>query len=184
MDIEVDTTNKSLCGDLFGNPRSITQGMTAPLPTGGRIQLESWHFYKADGIPDTLELLLSFPIGIASSLVANWLWTKFDGRVTRVRINKVDVQITEIEIRRVVIEQLELEQNEMTKPPGAANPFKQLVLGNYAIACGTWLQRRVEDAEAKDPQLRPMKDEINRITSWLTIRSVLPMHIIICCSNG
>jgi hypothetical protein len=37
----------------------------------------------------------------------------------------------------------------------------------YAINVAMCLQKRVEDAEAKDPALRPMKDKINVISEQI-----------------
>ena len=167
MEIEIDTSDKKLCADLFGNPTTITEGMKAQLPMGGDIQLKEWRFYKAEGISDTVALLLSFPMGVVSGLVANWLWSKIDGRVTGLRINEVDVQINEMEIQRIVTEQLEYARTEMKGKSRTTNLFQRTALKDYAIACGTWLQNRVEDAEARDPKLRPMKDAINRIAEQI-----------------
>lgn len=41
-------------------------------------------------------------------------------------------------------------------------------LEEYAQRCAEWLQRRVAQAEADDPLLRPMKDNINQISDQLT----------------
>lgn len=37
----------------------------------------------------------------------------------------------------------------------------------YAINVAKWLQQRVQEAEANDPMLRPMKDRINELTDEL-----------------
>lgn len=37
----------------------------------------------------------------------------------------------------------------------------------YAINVAKWLQRSVQEAEANDPMLRPMKDRINELTDEL-----------------
>ncbi|MGA7949729.1 MAG: hypothetical protein WCA45_06170 [Thiobacillaceae bacterium] len=33
---------------------------------------------------------------------------------------------------------------------------------DYAARCAEWLENRVRDAEARDPQLRALKDQINQ----------------------
>lgn len=108
MLIEIDTTNKQLAYELFGNPKSLGPGASVKLPFGGTLQLQEWRFYKALGASDTLELVLSFGVGVSSSLVANWLWGKLKGKVTALRINRVEVHMQEGEIKRVVSEDIEV----------------------------------------------------------------------------
>ena len=40
---------------------------------------------------------------------------------------------------------------------------------SYALRCAEWLENRVRNAEARDPQLRPLKDLINELSE--TIKS-------------
>ncbi len=40
-------------------------------------------------------------------------------------------------------------------------------MDEFAKSILTWLQRRVAEAEANDPQLRPKKDRINEITKLI-----------------
>jgi hypothetical protein len=109
MLIEIDTPDKQLSFELFGNPESLGLGARTPLPFGGILELQDWRFRKAAGAAETLELLLSFGVGVSSSLVANWLWAKFNGKVTTLRINRIDVRLHEGEIQRVIAEQIKFE---------------------------------------------------------------------------
>ena len=108
MIVEFDTTDKQLAFDLFGNPKSLGPGASVALPFGGTLQLQEWRFRKAVGASETLELLISFGVGVSSSLVANWLWAKLKGRATTLRINRVEVHMQEGEIQRVVSESVEV----------------------------------------------------------------------------
>jgi|SRR6185312_3089144 len=110
MLIEVDSSDRRLAFDLFGNPTSLGPGAATDLPFGGTLRLQEWRFRKAFGASETLELLLSFGTGVSSSLVANWLWEKFKGKVTNLRINRTEVHFEQGEIQRVISEQIEIEQ--------------------------------------------------------------------------
>ena len=35
---------------------------------------------------------------------------------------------------------------------------------SYALRCAEWLVNRVRNAEARDPHLRPLKDQINELS--------------------
>jgi hypothetical protein len=37
----------------------------------------------------------------------------------------------------------------------------------YAIQCAKWLEKRVQQAEADDPKLRPLKDRINELSNQI-----------------
>ncbi|MFZ5621360.1 MAG: hypothetical protein ACOY5W_10090 [Pseudomonadota bacterium] len=39
----------------------------------------------------------------------------------------------------------------------------------YAMHCAKWLERRVREAEANDPKLRPLKDRINQLSNKLKL---------------
>jgi len=57
---------------------------------------------KAFGLPETLELILSFGSGVVSSVVASWLYEKLKNRPnTTLRIEEQQVELEEGEIRRV-----------------------------------------------------------------------------------
>ena len=109
MQIEVDTSDKQLAFDLFGNPKSLGSGASISLPFGGELELREWRFRKALGASETLDLLLSFGVSVSSGLVANWLWSKLQGRATTLRINRVEVNMQQGEIQRIVSEQIEIE---------------------------------------------------------------------------
>lgn len=110
MQIEIGTSDKQLAFELFGNPNSLGPGASVSLPFGGTLELGEWRFRKALGAGETLDLLLSFGVGVSSSLVASWLWSKVQGRATTLRINRVEVNVHQGEIQRVVAEQIEIER--------------------------------------------------------------------------
>lgn len=41
------------------------------------------------GVPETLQLILTFGGGVATGLVANWLYDKLSGRTKKLRIGRV-----------------------------------------------------------------------------------------------
>ena len=65
--------------------------------------MEGLPIRKAFGAPETLELLISFGVGVSSGLVANWLFAKLEGRSeTTLRIEEQEVTLKEDQIKRVI----------------------------------------------------------------------------------
>ncbi|HEV2041695.1 MAG TPA: hypothetical protein VGT81_16930 [Casimicrobiaceae bacterium] len=59
-------------------------------------------FRKAFGIPETLELVLTFGTGVVSGVVANWIYGKLKGRNVTLRIEEMDVEVDEGKITRAI----------------------------------------------------------------------------------
>ena len=65
-----------------------------------------------------LTLVLAVPTGVASSVIAAWLWEKLRrGEGRRIRINRTEIEVSEGEIRRVVTESLEVTDDSSPKKP-------------------------------------------------------------------
>jgi predicted DNA-binding transcriptional regulator AlpA len=107
--LEVDTVAATLVRhELFGGAR------TATLPGGAVLELRD-HIEQRDAQAiGFLELALSLASGVASSLVASWLYEKLSKRTPplRLRINRTEVRFDKGEIERVIREQIELHEGD------------------------------------------------------------------------
>lgn len=109
LQIEIDTKERRLAFDLVNTPNSLKAGSTAELPGGAVLIFRGLEMQKALDFPETIELALSFGSGVASSLVASWLYDKIRGRASKLRIERTEVQIDEGEIKRIIMEKIEKE---------------------------------------------------------------------------
>lgn len=100
--ITIDTDDRRLAFDLFGNPIQIGVGSRISVPGNAELVMRSLLTRKAFGLPETLELVISFSSGVASSLVASWLYEKLRNRSnTKLRIEEQQVELEEGHIKRV-----------------------------------------------------------------------------------
>lgn len=105
--IEIDTTDGDLVFDLMGRPKSVGRGTSVEVPGDARLEVEGILKRKAFGIPETLELALTLGSGVATGVVANWLWAKLNGRASRLRIERTEIELDEGVIRRVLHEKID-----------------------------------------------------------------------------
>jgi len=114
--IQIHTYDNKLKNDIFGE--SINKGREEIFINGGvKLKLDGIHygwdgFGSADYVPpDTLFLVLSIPINVAGSLIANWLYDKLKNKkVEKLVIERTEVLITEGEIKSIIEEKLKLEK--------------------------------------------------------------------------
>lgn len=99
--LSIDTDDRWLAFDLMGSS-TVGEGTATAISDGATLTVAAWHFRKALGLPETLELVLSFGTGVASGLVANWLFGKLKGRNATLRIEEQWVEIEEDEIKRII----------------------------------------------------------------------------------
>jgi len=73
------------------------------VPGDAELVMGGMRLRKAFGAPETLELAPSFGTGVASGLVANWLYEKLRGCPSiTLRIEEQDVELEEGQIKRVL----------------------------------------------------------------------------------
>ncbi len=109
MKIEIDTLDRGLGFDLMEST-SLQAGISTDIPGGARLTFETTHIRKAFGIPETLQLALTFGTGVASGMVANWLFQKLNRRATKLRIDRTEIEIEEGAIRRVIETRVEMRE--------------------------------------------------------------------------
>src|SRR5215471_14216708 len=72
---------------LFGSTKDVA------LPGGAVLTLESMIERKALDSPTLMTFGLTIPTGVATGVVANWLYDKFKGRARVVRIDRTEVTL-------------------------------------------------------------------------------------------
>jgi hypothetical protein len=100
--LTIDSDDRRLAFDLMGNPKRLGSGSVTSIPGDATLTLKTMLMRKAFGLPETLELVLTFGSGVAGGVVANWLYGKLKGRNATLRIEEREVEIEEGEIRRVI----------------------------------------------------------------------------------
>jgi hypothetical protein len=103
----IDTHDPRLAVDMLGNPKEIGTGSRTSIPGNAEVTLKSLYIRRAFGLPETLELAITFGSGVAAGLVANWLFDKLKDRDVRLRIEETEIQIEQGEIRRVITRKIE-----------------------------------------------------------------------------
>jgi len=108
ISIEIETQDKRLISDLFES-RRISSGFKKEILEGASIRFESGRIREAVGFPDIIQITLIFGSGVAASYLANWLYAKLSGRVTKIRIDRLEIKFDKGEIEKILREKVELE---------------------------------------------------------------------------
>lgn len=106
MNIEIDTNDNNLAYELMN--KTIEDGVS--LAKGEEIQINENFSVTYDGaimqkvaeVPNTIQLIIAFGSGVASSYVGSWLYNKIHGKATGLRINHREIQIDEGEITKII----------------------------------------------------------------------------------
>lgn len=86
------------------NPRP---GCKADIPGGATLTYLGSQVRRGalPGVPQLAEFALSFGLGASSSLVANWIYEKFKGKVIRVSVNRTLIEVAPDGFLRIINEQ-------------------------------------------------------------------------------
>ncbi|MCI0659101.1 MAG: hypothetical protein L0170_18765 [Acidobacteria bacterium] len=106
MRLEIDTHDRSLLFAIM-EATSLSTGQRKVIPGVGTIVYGDQPIAKAFGLPQTIELVLTFGTGVTSGVVANWLFRRISGRAVSLRIERREVAIEEGKITRVIEEIIE-----------------------------------------------------------------------------
>jgi len=102
---QIETTYPDLPSE-FVKAKSPAPGVGYPIPEVGTLIYQPTIKRKSLGGGEIFEFVLTFSSGVASGVVANWLYSTLRSRVSSLTINRVEVQIDEGEIKRVIEEQI------------------------------------------------------------------------------
>ena len=67
------------------------------------------HERQIFGFHQTIELVLSFATGVSSGIIANWLYEKLKGHVSKITIERTEIRLEKGEIERVIHETIKKE---------------------------------------------------------------------------
>ncbi len=108
MNIEIHTNDNFLVFDLFGKS-SIHQDDEIQITEQVRLKYNGSSIRKAVGFQEIANFVLTFGSGVASGVVANWLYDKLkEKKVEKLVIERTEVEIEQGEIKRVIEEKLRL----------------------------------------------------------------------------
>jgi hypothetical protein len=97
--IEIQSQDKRLSSEITEGPKKIDIKVDLP----GNAVIMKVH----PNIEGKDMFLLSFGTKVAPGLLANWLYEKINGRVTKLLMDKIMVPIDKSEIERVILEKIE-----------------------------------------------------------------------------
>ena len=104
--LEIETHDRQLVSAIIGQQQAVSKEKTVNIPGNAILKAKGIAVRKAFGLPETLEFVLSFGSGVASGIVANWIFQKIKGRATAFKIDRVEVKLNKGDIERVLIEKI------------------------------------------------------------------------------
>ena len=105
LKVKIETHDKMLeCKMLDVTQRA--QGMQKEVIPGLTVRYDRKFSQQAFGYPDIIDFTLKIVEGAGASLIARWLYDKFNGRVVKLEVERTDVSLSEGEIRRILVEKM------------------------------------------------------------------------------
>jgi len=107
--IEIHTYDRRLAFDLF-ETSSTNEHTEIQISSEAKLKYHGLYVRKAAGFPEILYSILEYSSGVATGIIANWLYNKLKGKkIEKLMIEKTEVEIEEGEIKRVIEEKLKVE---------------------------------------------------------------------------
>jgi hypothetical protein len=110
MQIDIATKDRGLTGYLMGNPHTLSVGQTKlSIPGDADLVWEGEDLAKAlPDLPRVVHFAIEFGSGVASGVVANWIWGKLNQKsVDHIMIDRTSVEFEEGRVKRVLQEKIE-----------------------------------------------------------------------------
>lgn len=109
MNIEIDADDYQLLFELLGQMRIPSSGEKIEIPGGATLTFSRVEERRGIETPLTVEFVLWFAGGVASKVVASWLWEKIAGRSKRIRIERTEItEVTEEKFKKIFHETIEI----------------------------------------------------------------------------
>lgn len=105
--LEVETYDKQLNSAIIGEQQKVSREKIVNIPGNAILKAKGITIHKAFGFSETLQFVLSFGSGVASGIVANWIFQKIHGRATKLKIERVEVELNKESIERILIEKIQ-----------------------------------------------------------------------------
>ena len=100
--IDIQSSDETLGSELVKVPKRFDKNVDLPAD----VILMKVHPSEVKGIEGKNMFLLSFGSKVAPSLLADWLYEKINGRVTRFCMDRIEVSINKTEIERIISEKI------------------------------------------------------------------------------
>jgi len=100
--IEIETEDRELGTHIFGNSSSLETGRKVNIPGNAFIIPKGSGSGKDSGPSIRIVFVLAFRSGASSGPVANWLYGKISGRVTRIRIDRTEIGLSKEQIATTI----------------------------------------------------------------------------------
>jgi hypothetical protein len=107
LSIEIETHDPQLDFELMGSPAALEEGVRYILPDGSSLVWQSGPLRKAFGVPQVLHFILTYGKDVSAGVIANYVFSKINGRSTALRIDRKEVQLDQGQITRVLTEHIE-----------------------------------------------------------------------------
>ncbi len=83
MYLEIEYHDRKLPFDLVGNSTEFKSGSKIDIPGGAIAEFQGIRDFKGVDLSNILEVVLNFTGGVATGLVASWLYDKLNGRAIK-----------------------------------------------------------------------------------------------------
>jgi hypothetical protein len=100
--IEIETEDRELGTHIFGNSRSLEPEFRIDIPGNATIIPKGSAQWKGSDPSQRIVFVLAFRSGVSSGPVANWLYQKIAGRVTRIRIDRTEIGLSKEQIATII----------------------------------------------------------------------------------
>ena len=109
MELEIYTHDKDLLSNILGKS-SPSRTDSVIIDVNAKLTYRGTTVRLSDGLPEIINLTLTFGGGVAAGIVANWLYEKFKGRTVKIVINKREINLDKEQIKNVVEETIRIEK--------------------------------------------------------------------------
>lgn len=109
MELEIYTHDKDLLSNVLGKS-SPSRNDSVVINGNFKLTYKGTTFRLSAGLPEIINLTLTFGGGVVAGIVANWLYDKFKGRTVKIVINKREINLDKEQIKNVVEETIRIEK--------------------------------------------------------------------------
>jgi hypothetical protein len=100
--IEIETEDRKLGTHIFGNSKSLEPECRIDIPGNATIIPKGSAQGKGSDPSQRIVFVLAFRSGVSSGPVANWLYQKIAGRVTKIRIDQTEIGLSKEQIATTI----------------------------------------------------------------------------------
>jgi hypothetical protein len=109
MKIELETQDPTILAELFINSRPAS-GYSEPVAGIGTLEYVGTVTRKDSWLPDIIQLVLSYGSGVATNIIANWLYDRIKAKAQSLRVEGKVIEISVEEITKAIGERSETDE--------------------------------------------------------------------------